>query len=84
MIQLKTIEIVAEANNKKIRDLTVIVQERERHQDIIDRVRAKGARVKLFGDGDVGASIATALPGTGIDLFVGIGGAQKALFLQQH
>ena len=37
----KTIEIVAEANNKKIRDLTVIVQERERHQDIIDRVRAK-------------------------------------------
>ncbi len=75
----KTIEIVAEANNKKIRDLTVIVQERERHQDIIDRVRAKGARVKLFGDGDVGASIATALPGTGIDLFVGIGGAPEGV-----
>lgn len=75
----KTIEIVAEANNKKIRDLTVIVQERERHQDIIDRVRAKGARVKLFGDGDVGASIATALPVTGIDLFVGIGGAPEGV-----
>ncbi|MFE9080708.1 MULTISPECIES: class II fructose-bisphosphatase [Bacillus cereus group] len=75
----KTIEIVAEANNKKIRDLTVIIQERERHQDIIDRVRAKGARVKLFGDGDVGASIATALPGTGIDLFVGIGGAPEGV-----
>ena len=69
----KTIEIVAEANNKKIRDLTVIVQERERHQDIIDRVRAKGARVKVF------ASIATALPGTGIDLFVGIGGAPEGV-----
>ncbi|PFJ09133.1 fructose-bisphosphatase class II [Bacillus cereus] len=75
----KTIEIVAEANNKKIRDLTVIVQERDRHQDIINRVRTKGARVKLFGDGDVGASIATALSGTGIDLFVGVGGAPEGV-----
>jgi fructose-1,6-bisphosphatase II len=75
----KTIEIVAEANNKRIRDLTVIVQERDRHQDIIDRIRAKGARVKLFVDGDVGASIATALPTTGIDLFVGIGGAPEGV-----
>ncbi|HDX9580288.1 TPA: class II fructose-bisphosphatase [Bacillus pseudomycoides] len=75
----KTIDIVAEANNKKIRDLTVIIQERERHQEIIDRVRAKGARVKLFGDGDVGASIATALPDTGIDLFIGTGGAPEGV-----
>lgn len=75
----KTIEIVAEANNKRIRDLTVIIQERDRHQDLIDRVRAKGARVKLFADGDVGASIATALPTTGIDLFVGIGGAPEGV-----
>lgn len=75
----KTIETVAKANNKRIRDLTVIVQERERHQDIIDRVRAKGARVKLFSDGDVGASIATAIPTTGIDLFVGIGGAPEGV-----
>ena len=35
--------------------------------------------MKLFGDGDVGASIATALPGTGIDLFVGIGGAPEGV-----
>ncbi|MCM3736023.1 class II fructose-bisphosphatase [Bacillus cytotoxicus] len=75
----KTIDIVAEANNKKIRDLTVIIQERQRHQEIIDRVRAKGARVKLFGDGDVGASIATALPDTGIDLFIGTGGAPEGV-----
>ncbi|WP_374722536.1 class II fructose-bisphosphatase [Peribacillus tepidiphilus] len=75
----KTIEIVAEANNKRIQDLTVIIQERDRHQEIIDRVRAKGARVILFGDGDVGASIATAFPNTGVDLFVGIGGAPEGV-----
>lgn len=75
----KTIEIVAEANNKRIQDLTVIIQERDRHDDLIERVRQKGARVKLFGDGDVGASIATALPHTGVDLFVGTGGAPEGV-----
>lgn len=75
----KTIEIVAEANNKRIQDLTVIIQERERHEEMIERVRQKGARVKLFGDGDVGASIATALSHTGVDLFVGIGGAPEGV-----
>lgn len=73
------IEIVAEANNKRIQDVTVIIQERERHQAIIDAVRNKGARVKLFGDGDVGAAIAACLPHTGIDLFLGIGGAPEGV-----
>lgn len=75
----KTIDIVAEANHKRVRDLTVIIQERERHQDLIERIRAKGARVKLFGDGDVAAAISTALPHTGIDLFVGTGGAPEGV-----
>ncbi len=75
----KTIDIVAEANNKRIHDLTVIVQERPRHEELVERIRAKGARVKLFGDGDVGASIATCLPHTGVDLFVGIGGAPEGV-----
>jgi len=75
----KTIDIVAKANNKRIQDLTVIIQERDRHEELIDRIRAKGARVKLFGDGDVGAAIATALPHTGVDLFVGIGGAPEGV-----
>ncbi|MDZ5472127.1 class II fructose-bisphosphatase [Bacillus sp. 31A1R] len=75
----KTIDIVAEANNKRVQDLTVIIQERDRHNDLIERVRAKGSRVKLFGDGDVGAAIATALPHTGVDLFIGIGGAPEGV-----
>lgn len=75
----KTIEIVAKANKKRVQDLTVIIQERPRHEELIERVRAKGARVKLFGDGDVSAAIATALPQTGVDLFVGIGGAPEGV-----
>lgn len=74
-----TIDIIAEANNKRVQDLTVIVQERPRHDEIIQRIRDKGARVKLFGDGDVGAVIATALPQTGIDLFIGTGGAPEGV-----
>lgn len=75
----KTIDIVAKANNKRVQDLNVIIQERDRHQDLVDRIRAKGARVSFFGDGDVSASIATAFPQTGIDLFVGIGGAPEGV-----
>lgn len=73
----KTIEIVAEASNKKVEDVTVMVLERPRHEELIDQIRKKGARVKMFSDNDISASIATALPGTGVDLFVGIGGALK-------
>lgn len=73
------IETVAEANHKRVQDVTVIIQERERHHHWIEAVRAKGARVKLFGDGDVGAAIATCFPHTGIDLFIGIGGAPEGV-----
>ncbi|MBW5469417.1 class II fructose-bisphosphatase [Brevibacillus formosus] len=75
----KMIEVVAKANNKRVQDVTVIIQERDRHQAIIDAIREKGARVKLFGDGDVGAAIAACLPHTGIDLFLGIGGAPEGV-----
>ncbi|OEF99361.1 fructose-bisphosphatase, class II [Vulcanibacillus modesticaldus] len=75
----KTLETIARANNKRIKDLTVIIQERDRHQEIIEKVRDIGARVKLFGDGDVGAAIATAFPETGIDLFLGTGGAPEGV-----
>ncbi|CAM4017158.1 class II fructose-bisphosphatase [Alkalicoccus chagannorensis] len=75
----KTIDITAKMNDKRVRDMTVIIQERERHQELVERVQQKGARVKLFGDGDVGASIATAMPRTGIDLFIGTGGAPEGV-----
>ncbi|MDF2557013.1 MAG: glycerol-inducible protein [Bacillales bacterium] len=75
----KIIDIVAEANKKRIADVIVSIQERPRHDDIVRRVREKGARVHFFTDGDVGSSIAACLPKTGIDIFTGIGGAPEGV-----
>lgn len=75
----KTLEIVAKANNKRISDCTVMILERPRHQELIEGVRRAGARVRLIGDGDVGSAIYTAIPDTGIDLCVGIGGAPEGV-----
>ena len=75
----KTLEIVARANEKRISDCTVMILDRPRHQELIEAVRNAGARVRLIGDGDVGSAIYTAIPETGIDLCIGIGGAPEGV-----
>jgi fructose-1,6-bisphosphatase II len=75
----KTIDIVAESLNKRVSDLTVIIMDRERHLGLIESIRAAGARVRLFSDGDVAAAIAVCFPETGVDLFVGTGGAPEGV-----
>lgn len=75
----KTLEIVARAKNKKVEDCTVMILDRPRHENLIKAVRRAGARVRLIGDGDVGAAIATAFEHTGIDIYAGIGGAPEGV-----
>jgi fructose-1,6-bisphosphatase II len=70
---------LAEAKGVAIQDLTVIILERDRHNDLIDEVRKTGARVRLISDGDVAAAIATTREETGIDLLLGIGGAPEGV-----
>jgi len=70
---------VADALGKDVSELTVIVQQRERHADILREIKSTGARTKLFADGDVTCAVATAIEITGIDLFVGIGGAPEGV-----
>ncbi|OPJ55283.1 class II fructose-bisphosphatase [Alkalithermobacter paradoxus] len=70
---------VAKALDKDITDLTVIIQDRERHADIISDIRRVGARIKMFGDGDVAAGIATCFEDTGVDILLGIGGAPEGV-----
>ncbi|MFB6263320.1 MAG: fructose-bisphosphatase class II family protein, partial [Bradymonadaceae bacterium] len=70
----ENIERLAEAKGVDIEDLTVVILERERHEDLIAEVRETGARIKLIPDGDVHAGIATGNPETGIDMLMGIGG----------
>lgn len=70
---------VAKALNKDIEDLTVIIQDRERHEEYINEIREVGARIKLFQDGDVASAIATAFPDSGVDILIGIGGAPEGV-----
>ena len=70
---------VAKAKNEDVEELTVVVLDRPRHNDLIAAIRQAGARIKLISDGDVAASIAAARDGTGIDLLVGIGGTPEGV-----
>lgn len=70
---------VAMALNKDVSEVTVIVQERERHEDIIRDAREVGARVKLFSEGDIAAVLACGFEDTGIDIMIGTGGAPEGV-----
>ena len=75
----QNLQALAEAKRCKVEDLTVIILSRPRHEAIIKEVRQAGARIRLIGDGDVSAAIATTKPETGIDLLLGIGGAPEGV-----
>ncbi|MCC7370374.1 MAG: fructose-bisphosphatase class II, partial [Chloroflexi bacterium] len=62
-----------------VEDLTVVILDRERHNEIIRRVREAGARVKLITDGDIAGGIMPSLEETGMDLLLGIGGSPEAV-----
>lgn len=70
---------LAKEKGGSVDDLTVCILDRERHAQLIADVRAAGARINLIGDGDVSAVIATTDPDTGIDLYVGSGGAPEGV-----
>jgi len=70
---------IAKALKKYIEDLCVVILDRPRHQELIRECRGAGARIKLIGDGDVAAAIATAMEDSGVDVLMGIGGAPEGV-----
>jgi fructose-1,6-bisphosphatase II len=70
---------IADAFGRSVNDVTTIVLDRPRHHDLIEEIRAAGARIKLIQDGDVTASISAAIRGTNDHLAVGIGGTRQAV-----
>ena len=70
---------VARAKGVRPEDITVVILDRDRHEDIIRRCREVGARVYLITDGDVAPAIAAARPDTGIDMLLGIGGTPEGV-----
>ena len=73
------IKAVAKSKNLAVSDITVVVLNRPRHEQLIAEIRAAGARIRLIQDGDVAAAIETARPNTGIDLLMGIGGTPEGV-----
>jgi len=70
---------VARALGKRVEDLTVVILDRPRHEELVRQVREAGARIKLIGDGDVSGAINTCLPDTGVDMLIGTGGAPEGV-----
>jgi fructose-1,6-bisphosphatase II len=70
---------IAKAKKRNISELTVVVLDRPRHQQLIEDIRTAGARVKLITDGDVAASVEAALPGREVDVLMGIGGTPEGV-----
>ncbi len=70
---------LAQAKKVEIADLVVCILDRPRHAELIANVRAAGARIMLIGDGDVSGVMATSDPETGIDIYMGSGGAPEGV-----
>jgi fructose-1,6-bisphosphatase II len=75
----ENIRALAKAKGEDPEDLTVVLLDRPRHEQLIADVRASGARIKLISDGDVAGAIMAARVDTGIDLMVGIGGTPEGI-----
>lgn len=75
----QNLRAIADRKGVYLEDLTVIILNRPRHERLIAEVRQTGARIKLIGDGDVSAAIATCFPETGVDVLMGVGGAPEGV-----
>jgi fructose-1,6-bisphosphatase II len=70
---------VAKAKGSAAEDVTVVVLDRPRHEDLVREIRETGARIKFISDGDVAGAIMAARPDTGIDLLMGVGGTPEGI-----
>jgi fructose-1,6-bisphosphatase class II len=70
---------IATAFNRRVSDLTIVVLDRDRHQQLIADIRKAGARIRLIPDGDLSAGISAAVRGTGVHAVIGTGGAPEGV-----
>ena len=76
---LENLKRLAEVKKCRVQDLTAIILDRPRHVELIEEVRAAGARIQLIGDGDVAAALACCDANSGVDILMGIGGAPEGV-----
>lgn len=70
---------IARAKGEQVEDLTVVILDRPRHENLIREVRRVGARIRLIPDGDVAGALMASLPETGIDVLLGVGGTPEGV-----
>ncbi|MEC9203018.1 MAG: class II fructose-bisphosphatase [Actinomycetota bacterium] len=75
----ENLQRVAEAKRESVRDITAVILDRDRHNDLIAEVRDAGARIRLIPDGDVAGAISVAWPDSGADILFGIGGTPEGV-----
>lgn len=73
------LKTIAKSEGKSLKDVTVIILQRPRHEELINQVREIGGRIRLIPDGDVAAALMTCLPESGIDALLGIGGTPEGV-----
>jgi fructose-1,6-bisphosphatase II len=75
----ENLHAIAKAKGKTVEDLTTIILDRPRHDDMIAEIRKAGARIREIPDGDVAAALMTAMPDSGVDVLLGIGGTPEGV-----
>jgi fructose-1,6-bisphosphatase II len=75
----KILKLVARALHKRVQDLAVVLLDRPRNEELVKKIRSKGAALRMISDGDVAGAIAPSLPDSGLDLYCGIGGSTEAV-----
>jgi fructose-1,6-bisphosphatase II len=75
----ENLRAVADAKGESVREVTAVVLDRDRHDDLVAEIREAGARIRLIPDGDVAGAISTAWPDSGADILFGIGGTPEGV-----
>jgi fructose-1,6-bisphosphatase II len=75
----ENLHAIAKAKGLEVDDLTIIILDRPRHDDMIAEIRRAGARIRQIPDGDVAAALMTAWPDSGVDVLLGIGGTPEGV-----
>ncbi|WP_350281470.1 class II fructose-bisphosphatase [Kribbella sp. HUAS MG21] len=75
----ENIRRVAKAKGSTVDDVTVVLLDRPRHEELARQIRATGARIKFISDGDVAGAVEAARPDTGLDMLLGIGGTPEGI-----
>jgi fructose-1,6-bisphosphatase II len=75
----QNLRAIAKALSRDVDDLVITVLDRPRHEQLVNDIRASGARIKLIGDGDLSAAIVAAVAGTGVHAVMGTGGAPEGV-----